>query len=149
MRVAIASDHAGSELRRTLVRWLAENGHVVLDLGPEESGSVDYPDYASRVVDAVKQSRALFGVLVCNTGLGMSMAANRHRGIRAALCLYPLMASYARRHNDANVLVLGAGLTPGFLATEILGTFLAGSFEGDRHQRRIDKLDARPDGGSA
>ncbi|OQC69885.1 MAG: putative sugar phosphate isomerase YwlF [candidate division Hyd24-12 bacterium ADurb.Bin004] len=147
MRIAAASDHAGAALRADLVAGLREAGHDVLDFGPEPgSSSVDYPDYAGPVADAVLGGRADLGLLICNTGLGMSMAANRRRGIRAALCLFPLMADYARRHNDANVLVLGAGLTGGFLAREILQAFISGGFEGGRHARRIGKLD---DPGSA
>lgn len=147
MRIATASDHAGLVLRLALADRLRESGHGVLDLGPSEPGSVDYPGYAGLVTDAVLGGSAEMGLLICNTGLGMSMAANRRRGIRAALCLFPLMASYARRHNDANVLVLGAGLTAEFLAWEILETFLSGRFEGGRHQRRISGLD-EPAGGA-
>lgn len=142
MRIAAASDHAGAPLRAALAARLRGAGHEVIDLGPEPgSGSVDYPDFAGPVADALLGGRADLGLLICNTGLGMSMAANRRRGIRAALCLYPLMADYARRHNDANVLVLGAGLTAEFISWEILRTFLSGSFEGGRHARRTGKLD--------
>lgn len=148
MRIAAASDHAGAGLRLALADRLREAGHEVTDLGPAEPGPVDYPDYAGPVADAVLGGSADLGLLICNTGIGMSIAANRRRGIRAALCLYPLMARFARRHNDANVLVLGAGLTGCFLAWEILEAFLAEGFEGGRHQRRVGKIDS-PSGAGA
>jgi ribose 5-phosphate isomerase B len=141
MRIAIASDHAGFELKKDLSGWLAEEGHRVEDLGTDSSESVDYPDFAHRLCRFLSDGKADVGLLICNTGIGMSMTANRHRGIRAALCLFPLMARYARRHNDANVLALGAGLTSPFLAREIVGTFLSESFDGGRHARRTGKLD--------
>lgn len=145
MRIAAASDHAGLKLRLALQERLRSAGHHVIDLGPGEPAPVDYPDFAGLVTSAVLDGGADAGLLICQTGLGMSMAANRRRGIRAALCLYPLMARYARRHNDANILVLGAGLTAEFLAWEILETFLSEEFEGGRHLRRISRLDD-PDG---
>lgn len=141
MRIAIASDHAGFALKKHLSGWLAEEGHRVEDLGTDSSESVDYPDFAHRLCRFLSDGKADVGLLICNTGIGMSMTANRHRGVRAALCLFPLMASYARRHNDANVLTLGAGLTSPFLAREIVGTFLSESFDGGRHARRTGKLD--------
>lgn len=141
MRIAVASDHAGFGLKAHLSEWLAEEGHGVEDLGTDSSDSVDYPDFAHRLCRFVSEGDADAGLLVCNTGIGMSMAANRHKGIRAALCLFPLMASYARRHNDANVLALGAGLTSPFLAREIVSVFLSEGFDGGRHARRTGKLD--------
>ncbi|MBD3370417.1 ribose 5-phosphate isomerase B [Candidatus Fermentibacteria bacterium] len=141
MRIAVASDHAGFALKTHLSEWLAEEGHRVEDLGTDSSDSVDYPDFAHRLCRFVSNGDAEVGLLVCNTGIGMSMAANRHKGIRAALCLFPLMASYARRHNDANVLALGAGLISPFLAREIVNTFLSEGFDGGRHARRTGKLD--------
>lgn len=145
MRIAAASDHAGLRLRLFLQERLRAAGHEVIDLGPCETGSVDYPDFAGLVTSAILDGGADAGLLICNTGIGMSMAANRRRGIRAALCLYPLMARFARRHNDANILVLGAGLTAEFLSWEILETFLSEPFEGGRHLRRTARLDD-PDG---
>jgi ribose 5-phosphate isomerase B len=141
VRIAIASDHAGLGLKSGLRAWLEAQGHDVDDLGPQDSASVDYPDYAGPVCSSVLEGRADRGILICNSGIGMSIAANRRRGIRAALCLFPAMADLARRHNDANVLVLGAGFTAPFLAELIAAAFLAGAFEGGRHARRVGKLD--------
>jgi ribose 5-phosphate isomerase B len=141
VRVALASDHAGFGLKSELAAWLVAQGHEVDDLGPDDTSSVDYPDYAGPVCSAVLAGRAGFGMLICNSGIGMSIAANRRRGIRAALCLFPGMADLARRHNDANVLVLGAGFTAPFLAKEIAAAFISGVFEGGRHARRVGKLD--------
>ncbi len=143
MRIAIGSDHAGFHLKSDLAARLAGQGHEVLDTGPFDGSPVDYPDRAGPVCEAVLEGRAERGVLVCKTGIGMSIAANRRRGIRAALCLCTTMADMARRHNDANVLVLGAGLTAPFLAYEILEAFLAGAFEGGRHAGRVEKLDCQ------
>ncbi len=140
MRVALASDHAGRPLREELAAWLGE-GQEVLDLGTGAPASVDYPVFAGELCRALLDGRADRGILVCNTGIGMSMAANRFRGIRAALCMNPTMAAYARRHNDANVLALGGGLTAPFLAREIVSVFLSEGFDGGRHARRTEELD--------
>lgn len=141
MRLAVASDHAGLALKRSVAGWLEEMGHEVVDIGPSGTDSVDYPDYAHGVCEAVAGGEADRGVLVCNSGIGMSMAANRHPGIRAALCLFPRMAWYARHHNDANVLVMGGGITAPFTASEILQVFLAEDFDGGRHGRRVSKIE--------
>lgn len=142
MTVALASDHAGFPLKEDLAGWLRGlDGIEVLDLGTGSRDSVDYPDFAGLLCRAMLDGRADRGILVCNTGIGMSIAANRYRGIRAALCLFPEMARYARRHNDANVLVLGGGLTAPFLARETAKVFLEEPFEGGRHSRRIGRLD--------
>lgn len=141
MRLAVASDHAGFPLKKRLAGWLEEMGHDVTDIGPASTDSVDYPDFAHGVCQAVVAGEADRGVLVCNSGIGMSMAANRHPGIRAALCLFPRMAWYARHHNDANVLVMGGGITAPFTAREVLEAFLAEGFDGGRHRRRVDKIE--------
>lgn len=146
MRVAIASDHAGFPLKRHLKGWLEESGLEVVDLGPDCTDSVDYPDFASAVCRCLLGGDAQRGVLVCNTGLGMSMAANRFAGIRAALCMFPLMAEYARRHNDANLLVLGGGYVAPYLAERICEVFLECGFDGDRHERRVRKIEEGPAG---
>ena len=143
MKVAIASDHAGFALKRDLVEWLeGRDGIEVSDLGTDSSESVDYPDYAFALCDEILYGKADTGILVCNSGIGMSIAANRRKGIRAALCLFPDMAFFARHHNNANVLVLGGGQTGPFLARRIAEVFLSETFDGDRHERRTDKFDA-------
>lgn len=141
LKLAIASDHAGFALKCCLIEMLEALGHRISDLGADDTSSVDYPLYAHRLCGEVLSGACEFGVLVCNSGIGMSIAANRHPGIRAALCLNTTMASYARRHNDANVLVLAGGFTAPFHGREILAAFLSGDFEGGRHARRLGMLD--------
>ncbi len=138
--VIIGSDHAGVLLKKLLADHLAAAGHHVVDVGPADVKSVDYPLYAASVCDAVLSQNAL-GILICGTGLGMSMTANRRPGIRAALCGNEFMARMARLHNDANVLCLGERVTGQGLALSIADAFLAASFEGGRHQRRIDLME--------
>jgi ribose 5-phosphate isomerase B len=138
--IAIASDHAGFELKAALIEELKSAGAAVLDLGTNAPDSVDYPDFANALAKALHDGRAAFGVLVCGTGIGISMAANRHKGIRAAHCRDTTDARLARQHNDANVLALGARTTGPEVAKDCLRIFLATAFEGGRHQRRVDKL---------
>jgi ribose 5-phosphate isomerase B len=140
MKVIIASDHAGLELRRELVKALQELRVEVDDVGPTSAESVDYPDYARLVSRAVAESSDTRGVLVCGTGMGMAIMANKHPGIRAALCTDEFVARMARAHNDANVLCLGQRVVGAGLARSILEAFLATPFEGGRHQRRLDKI---------
>jgi ribose 5-phosphate isomerase B len=140
MKVIIASDHAGLELRRELVSVLKDLRAEVEDVGPTTSESVDYPDYARSVARAVAAGGHQFGVLVCGTGIGMSIMANKHRGIRAALCTNEFEARMARAHNDANVLCLGQRVVGAGLARSILEAFLTTPFEGGRHQKRLDKI---------
>lgn len=142
--IAIASDHAGVELLRKLVIWLRHNGYDVLDLGPEVEHSVDYPDYARQVTDAIKQERAQSGILICGSGLGMSIAANRVEGIRAALVSEPVSARLARQHNDANILCLGSRMIGEQMAQACIDVFLTTPFEpgnDDRHRRRIRRIE--------
>jgi ribose 5-phosphate isomerase B len=138
--IAIASDHAGFELKAALVEELKSAGTPVLDLGTYSGDSVDYPDFADALAQAVLTGKAARGVLVCGTGIGISMAANRHKGIRAAHCRDTTDARLARQHNDANVLALGARTTGPEVAKDCLRVFLATPFDGGRHQRRVDKL---------
>ncbi len=138
--VAIAADHGGFDLKAVLVAALGGMGHAVLDLGTEGPDAVDYPDIAARLVEALAAGRARCGVLLCGSGIGMSIAANRHPGIRAALCHDGLTARLARQHNDANVLVLGGRLIGPELAKDCLKIFLSTDFEGGRHTRRVAKL---------
>ncbi len=141
MRIAVGADHAGLELKRHLVSFLAAAGHAAADLGTATSESTDYPDWAARVADEVASGRAERGLLVCGTGVGMAIAANRRRGVRAANCNDLFTARLARAHNDANVLTLGARIIAPALAEAVLELFLATPFEAGRHQRRIDLLD--------
>lgn len=139
--VAIGSDHAGYGLKQLMVEHLKGRGIEVVDVGAYSTESVDYPEYAARVTDAVLAGEAGAGVLICGTGLGMCMTANRRKGIRAGLCHDHYTASATRRHNNANVLCLGGRLIGEDLAREILDTFLDTPFEGGRHERRINKID--------
>ncbi|MCZ6722124.1 MAG: ribose 5-phosphate isomerase B [Alphaproteobacteria bacterium] len=139
-RVAIASDHAGFEFKSVLKKDLEAMGYDAIDLGTDGLDPVDYPDFAARMAEAVADGRVAWGVLVCGTGIGISIAANRHRELRAALCHEPVSARLARAHNDANILVLGARITGIEVARDCLKIFLATAFEGGRHERRVAKL---------
>lgn len=139
--VAIAADHGGFDLKTALIPVLRALGATVLDLGTTNSDSVDYPEFADAVAAAIMDGRARRGVLICGTGIGISIAANRHSGIRAALCHDGLTARLARQHNDANVLALGGRLIGIEAAKDCLTTFLNTAFEGGRHARRVAKLD--------
>ena len=138
--VAIAADHGGFELKNLLVPELRALGYEVLDLGTMSRDAVDYPDMAEAVAAAIRDHRVARGVLVCGSGIGMSIAANRHREIRAALCHDGLTARLARQHNDANVLVLGGRLLGPELAKDCLTTFFTTGFDGGRHARRVAKM---------
>ncbi|MBL8646729.1 MAG: ribose 5-phosphate isomerase B [Sphingosinicella sp.] len=140
--IAIGSDHAGYVLKSAVADWLKEAGHEVLDLGTNGGESVDYPDFGRAVGEAVASGRAEKGVVVCGSGIGISIAANRVKGARAALCMNGLMARLSRQHNDANILALGERLIGIETARDCLNEFLNTPFEGGRHQRRVDKLSA-------
>ncbi len=140
--IAIASDHAGFALKAELAAELLKLGHVALDFGPADTSSVDYPDFAQKVTTALNPGHASLGVLVCGTGIGMSISANKVHGIRAALCHTEFEARATRAHNDANVLCLGQRVTGVGVALEILRVFLATPFEGGRHQARVEKVRA-------
>lgn len=137
--IHLASDHAGFNLKSLLTRHLEKSGHKIVDHGTDSEQSCDYPDYAHALCQAVATS-AETGILVCGTGIGMSMAANRHPEIRAALCASELAARLCRQHNNANVLCLGARVTGEELALAIVDAFLSAGFEGGRHERRISKI---------
>jgi ribose 5-phosphate isomerase B len=141
--IAIAADHAGVALKATLARELEGLGYRVIDLGTHGAESVDYPDYARAVADAVAGNRARWGVLVCGSGIGMAMAANRNPAIRAAVVHDTASARLSRQHNDANVLALGARLVTEDLAKECVRAFFSTPFEGGRHERRVAKLGAK------
>jgi len=141
-RVAFGSDHAGLGHRAEAVRAARELGFEVEDLGAFSKESVDYPDYARRVAEEVAAGRARLGVLVCGTGIGMSIAANKVKGVRAAHCTTEYEARMARAHNDANVLCIGERVIGAGLAAAVVRAFLEQPFEGGRHQRRVDKIRA-------
>jgi ribose 5-phosphate isomerase B len=143
--IAIGADHAGFTLKEQLKGWLAVGGHTILDYGTDSMESVDYPDFAASVAAAVRDGGAERGVLVCSSGIGMAMAANKVAGVRAVVAADADVARLSRQHNDANVLALGARLTSPTQALEIVRAWLATPFEGGRHARRVDKL-ARLDG---
>lgn len=143
-RIAFSADHAGYILKNELIALAREKGFEVLDLGVNDGNSVDYPDMADALAAVLAMGRAEIGVIVCGSGIGISMAANRHRHIRAALCHDVTTARLAREHNDANVLALGARTTGIAVARDCLETFLATPFEGGRHARRVAKLGRLP-----
>lgn len=141
MKIALGSDHAGLELKTYLLEELRNRGYEITDCGTFTMDSADYPDYAERVCTLINTGEARLGILVCATGVGISMAANKVKGIRAALCANEFTARMARRHNDANVLALGGMVTGKLLALSITETFLAEEFSrGERHVRRIEKM---------
>lgn len=145
MRIAIGSDHAGFDLKGEILSFLCMEGCDIQDMGTFAPDSVDYPDYAHLVVREMLAGRADLGILICGTGIGMSMTANRYPGIRAALCTDPFMARLSREHNDANVLCLGARVVGVGLALDIVNAWINASFAGGRHQRRVEKIEREAD----
>jgi len=139
-QVLIAADHGGFEMKEAVKAKFSDIEWI--DLGTDSTDSVDYPDYAHAMAQAIQDGQAAFGILVCGSGIGISIAANRHAHIRAGLCTDTTMARLTRGHNDANVLALGARITGLESAFDIVQTFLHTPFEGGRHQRRVDKLSA-------
>lgn len=142
MKIAIASDHGGFDLKEKVKAHLTEKGYEVKDFGCYEKKSCDYPDFGHPAAEAVASGECEKGVLICTTGIGMSMVGNKVKGVRAALCSDSLSASLTRLHNNANVLVLGAAIVGEMLALNIVDTFFETEFSGDeRHQRRINKIE--------
>jgi ribose 5-phosphate isomerase B len=140
MKIVIGSDHRGVEIKRRLVDVIRSMGHDLLDIGAQEAESVDYPDYANEVGKRVGKKEADRGILICGTGIGMSMAANKVRGVRAAACQDLLTAEMSRRHNDANVLCLSADLLGEDQMAQMIRIWLDTPFEGGRHARRVEKI---------
>ena len=138
--IALGADHAGFALKESLKNWLQKNGHTVHDYGAYTSESADYPDFAHPVATAVEKKEFDLGLLVCGSGNGVAMAANKHQGIRAAICWNVELAGLAREHNDANILCLPARFISTEEAEQILDRFLNSSFEGGRHARRVNKI---------
>jgi ribose 5-phosphate isomerase B len=140
MRIAIASDHAAFDLKAELAAHITALGHEVLDLGPESTASVDYPDYGYKLAEAVASGAAERGVALCGSGIGISIAVNRHPALRCALVSEPLSAALSRSHNNANAIAMGARLIGPEMARSCLEAFLVGEFLGGRHEGRVDKL---------
>ena len=140
MRIAIGSDHRGWQVKARLVKMLQDAGHEVFDLGTNSADSVDYPDIASAVSSRVSAGDVERGILICGTGIGMSISANKFSGVRAATCQDAFVAEMSRRHNDVNVLCLGGDLLGERLLDDLVGIWLKTEFEGGRHGRRIDKI---------
>ena len=138
--IAIASDHAAYELKASLVAWLRGEGHAVLDLGPDSDARVDYPDYGYHIAEAIAAGTATRGIALCGSGIGISIAVNRHPAARCALVSEVLSATLAREHNDANVIALGARLIGPDQARACIIAFLTTAFAGDRHVGRVEKL---------
>lgn len=141
--VGMACDHAGYEMKEALKPLLKSLGFEIKDYGTNSSESVDYPDFAHPLAEAVENGTVCFGVAICGSGNGISMTLNKHQGVRAALCWNAELASLARQHNDANVLSLPARFISREIAEEIVKAFFAASFEGGRHQRRVEKIACR------
>lgn len=141
-RWVIANDHAGLPLKNVALDAIRALGHEVIDLGTNTTDSVDYPDFAHALAAKIAAGEAEKGVLICGSGIGVSIAANRHKRVRAALCSEPLSAALSRQHNDANVLCMGARLVGPAVAEAMIKAFDVTAYEGGRHQRRVDKLDA-------
>lgn len=140
MKIAIASDHGGYQLKEQLKEYLSANGHQVIDLGTNSCESVDYPEYGKKCAEAVVNEEVDRGIVCCGTGIGISMAANKTKGARCALCTSPLMAEMTRKHNDANMLALGERTMIYDEAKDIVDIWLKTEFEGGRHKRRVDQL---------
>ncbi|TVQ94529.1 MAG: ribose 5-phosphate isomerase B [Bacteroidetes bacterium] len=140
LKIALASDHAGYELKKKILDFLTNKSFVLKDFGTYSAESADYPDYVHPLAEAIKKGEFEFGIIMCGSGNGVNMTANKHQHIRSALCWIPEIASLARKHNDANVLALSARFLDDKTAFEIVDAFLEASFEGGRHQDRVDKI---------
>jgi len=138
--IAIGADHAGYLFKSSIIHWLDRNGYEVLDYGTNSEASADYPDHVHPVAEAVEDGRAWLGIVICGSGNGTAITANKHQGIRAALCWNNELASLARQHNDANIISIPARFVPEAVALSMVQTFLETPFEGGRHQRRVEKI---------
>lgn len=141
MKIAIACDHAAFEAKDAIKQHLEDSGHEVINCGTDGAESVDYPDFAEKACRLVQQGEAELGVLICGSGIGMSMAANKMRGIRAALVSEPLSAALTRQHNNANVLCLGVRMVGPAMLIACVEAFVAAAFDGGRHERRVNKIE--------
>jgi ribose 5-phosphate isomerase B len=138
--IPIGADHAGFYLKQALIAYLTNNGYEVKDFGCHSEASIDYPDYAHPVASMVEENERMLGILICGSGNGISMTANKHQGVRSALCWKKEIAELARQHNDANILTLPARFISEEEAKEMVDIFLSTAFEGGRHQGRVDKI---------
>jgi ribose 5-phosphate isomerase B len=139
-KIAIASDHGGFELKETVIAHLLNDGWEIDDLGPNNEDSVDYPDYGVKLAKIITNKKVESGIIICGTGVGMSIVVNRFPGIRGALCSDIYTAKMCRKHNDSNILIMGGRIIGKGLASEIVDTWLNTAFEGGRHQKRLDKI---------
>lgn len=139
-KIVIGGDHAGLDYKNVIVHFLKGGGYEVIDKGPYSNGSVDYPDFAHPVSEAVEKKEADFGILICGSGNGVAITANKHQGVRAALCWLPELAMLARQHNNANVLCLPARFVTADAAKKMVSIFLDTDFEGGRHETRVGKI---------
>lgn len=140
MKISLGCDHGGYELKEEIKKYLQNKNYEIIDVGTNSKESVDYPVFGQKAAELVKEGKVDRGIVVCTTGIGVSISANKIKKVRCALCTDSYMAQMTRRHNDANMLAIGAGITGKNLALEIVETFLTVEFEGGRHQRRVDKI---------
>ena len=140
MKIAIGGDHAGFHYKEKLIKYLEEKGHEVVDFGPNSDGSVDYPDHVHPLANSITNSENELGVLICGSGNGVAMTANKHSGVRAALCWNTELSKLARQHNDANIICLPARFIAYEYAESLVGSFVSTSFEGGRHLNRVNKI---------
>ncbi|TLU84869.1 MAG: ribose 5-phosphate isomerase B [Chlorobium sp.] len=141
MKIAVGSDHAGFEFKKGVLAWLERNGYQFNDMGPYDEGSVDYPDYARKVASSVASGECNSGILLCGTGIGVSISANKIKGIRAALACNPEFATLARQHNNANIICFSARFTDMATIEQSLSNWFNTDFEGGRHQQRVNKIE--------
>jgi len=140
MKISIGNDHAGPEYKKAIVEMLKAKGHEITNYGTDSADSVDYPDFAHAVANDISEGKADFGIIICGSGNGIAMAANKHAKVRAALCWMKEIATLARQHNDANIISIPARFTSIPQAVEMVEAFLNTEFEGGRHQNRVDKI---------
>ena len=141
IKLAVGSDHAGFDLKKDLLVYLSEKGYTVQDMGPNSADSVDYPDFAHKVASSVETKNCDLGILICGSGNGVCITANKHHGVRAALAWEPELASLARQHNNANVICLPARFVSQEKAFQIVDAYLESTFEGGRHENRVNKIE--------
>ena len=140
MKISIGNDHAGPEYKKAIVEMLKAKGHEITNYGTDSADSVDYPDFAHAVANDISEGKADFGIIICGSGNGIAMAANKHAKVRAALCWMKEIAALARQHNNANIISIPARYTSIPQAVDMVDTFLNTEFEGGRHQNRVDKI---------